>query len=208
VTRTSILEGALEAFATAGFDGVSVRELTRRLGVSHNLVHHYFGSKQNLWHAVLDYALGEQIGEVAERVERAMAEDQDPFESLADAIRQVVALFARLPALPRLLSFEAAWEGERLDHVYERYFIPLAEVARGLLARIERAGGARVDLRSFALMLVTACGSLFTHASVARRLGGPEPFSAEAVSLHAETVVSVLLDGVRPAHGSDGVRPQ
>lgn len=197
-TRTAILEGALEAFASAGYDAVSVRELTRRLGVSHNLAHHYFGSKQKLWHAVLDYAIGEQIGEVVERLERGLDEQADPFESLAVSIRQVVALFARLPALPRLLMLEAAWGGERLDHVYENYLDPFFRVAERFRERVERAGGGRVDLRSFALVVLTACGSLFTHASVARRLGGPDPFSPEAVARHADTVVALVMDGLRP----------
>jgi TetR/AcrR family transcriptional regulator len=197
-TRTAILEGALEAFASAGYDAVSVRELTRRLGVSHNLVHHYFGSKQKLWHAVLDYAVGEQIGEVVSGLERGLDGQADPFESLAGAIRQVVALFARLPSLPRLLMLEAAWGGERLDHVYEQYLDPFFRVAKTLRERVVQAGGERVDLRSFALVVLTACGSLFTHASVARRMGGPEPFSSKAVERHADSVVALVMDGLRP----------
>lgn len=197
-TRTAILEGALEAFASAGYDAVSVRELTRRLGVSHNLVHHYFGSKQKLWHAVLDYAVGEQIGDVVSRLEHGLDEQADPFESLAEAVRQIVALFARLPSLPRLLMLEAAWGGERLDHVYEQYLDPFFRVAERLRERVVQAGGERVDLRSFALVVVTACGSLFTHASVARRMGGEDPFSSAAVERHADTVVALVMDGLRP----------
>lgn len=197
-TRTAILEGALEAFASAGYDAVSVRELTRRLGVSHNLVHHYFGTKQNLWHAVLDYAVGEQIGEVMAQLERDLDAEGDPFASLDQSIRGVVTLFARMPALPRLLMFEAAWAGERLDYVYEHYLDPFFRVADRLRARVEEAGGERVDLRSFALVTLTACGSLFTHASVARQIGGPDPFSDEAVQRHADTVVKLVVDGLRP----------
>ncbi len=197
-TRTAILEGALEAFASAGYDAVSVRELTRRLGVSHNLAHHYFGSKQKLWHAVLDYAIGEQIGDVIQQLERGLDEQADPFESLAVSIRLVVTLFARLPSLPRLLTLESAWAGERLDYVFDRYLDPFFRVAERLRQRVEQAGGEHVDLRSFALVVLTACGSLFTHASVARRLGGPDPFSAEAVARHADTVVALVMDGLRP----------
>lgn len=124
-------------------------------------------------------------------MKRGLDEQADPFDSLAESIRQVVALFARQSALPRLLTFEAAWAGERLDHDYEHYLAPFFRVAEGLRERVEQAGGERVDLRSFLLVVLRACGSLFTHASVARRMGGPEPFSREAIDRHADTVVTL-----------------
>src|SRR6476659_4160909 len=57
-SRGEILDAALEAFATRGYDATSVRDLTRRLGVSHNLVHHYFRSKADLWRAAIDRSFG------------------------------------------------------------------------------------------------------------------------------------------------------
>ncbi|MEA2471907.1 MAG: TetR/AcrR family transcriptional regulator, partial [Thermoleophilaceae bacterium] len=39
-----ILDTAFRAFATHGYDGVSVRTLNRELGVSHNLIHQRFRS--------------------------------------------------------------------------------------------------------------------------------------------------------------------
>jgi AcrR family transcriptional regulator len=50
-TEDEVLAAALRAFATHGFNGVSVRTLSRELGVSHNLLHQRFGSKENLWPA-------------------------------------------------------------------------------------------------------------------------------------------------------------
>src|SRR5437868_97490 len=51
LSADAIIEAALEAFALTGYEAMSVRELTRKLGVSHNLVHHYFRSKAELWRA-------------------------------------------------------------------------------------------------------------------------------------------------------------
>src|SRR5258707_13760080 len=47
----NILEAALVAFATYGYDGVSLRTLNRDLGVSHNLIYQRFGGKDDLWRA-------------------------------------------------------------------------------------------------------------------------------------------------------------
>src|ERR1700682_3838287 len=53
-----ILEAALVAFATYGYDGVSLRTLNRDLGVSHNLIYQRFGSKDDLWRGRGDFAVG------------------------------------------------------------------------------------------------------------------------------------------------------
>ena len=43
-TSDEIFAAALRAFATHGYDGVSVRTLNRELQVSHNLINGRFGS--------------------------------------------------------------------------------------------------------------------------------------------------------------------
>ena len=54
VSDADVLDLALDAFADQGYDGTSVREVCRRLGVSHNLIHERYGSKERLWYAAID----------------------------------------------------------------------------------------------------------------------------------------------------------
>ena len=53
-TRAQILAAATTLFAEHGYDGVSLRAIAQESGVSQPLIHHHFGSKQELW----DLALG------------------------------------------------------------------------------------------------------------------------------------------------------
>ncbi len=53
-TRGRILDSAREAFAEHGFDGATIRDLAARAGVDAALVHHYFGSKQQLFVAATE----------------------------------------------------------------------------------------------------------------------------------------------------------
>jgi AcrR family transcriptional regulator len=55
-TRQAILESALVAFTRSGYDGVGVREISRRAGVTAMLVNRYFGSKEQLFSEVVDVA--------------------------------------------------------------------------------------------------------------------------------------------------------
>jgi AcrR family transcriptional regulator len=52
-TREAILEAARKAFADRGFDGASIRGIATSAGVDPALVHHYFGSKDQLFLATV-----------------------------------------------------------------------------------------------------------------------------------------------------------
>ncbi|MBY6185776.1 TetR/AcrR family transcriptional regulator [Marinobacter hydrocarbonoclasticus] len=53
-TKASILCAAADLFSQKGFDKVSVREISEAAGVSHGLIRHHFGSKEQIWHRICD----------------------------------------------------------------------------------------------------------------------------------------------------------
>jgi len=53
-TRQAILDAARGAFAESGFDGSSIRRIAGRAGVDPALVHHYFGTKDELFMATVE----------------------------------------------------------------------------------------------------------------------------------------------------------
>jgi len=52
-TREEILAAARQAFAERGYDGASIRQIATGAGVDPALVHHYFGTKDDLFLAAL-----------------------------------------------------------------------------------------------------------------------------------------------------------
>ena len=53
-TRSAILAAARSSFATHGFAGATIRNIATAAGVDAALVHHYFGSKDDLFLAALE----------------------------------------------------------------------------------------------------------------------------------------------------------
>jgi AcrR family transcriptional regulator len=53
-TRKLILDAARQSFGAAGFAGTTIRGVARAAGVDPALVHHYFGSKDDLFAACLE----------------------------------------------------------------------------------------------------------------------------------------------------------
>lgn len=68
-TRVRILDAASRLFAASSFDRVSIRAIAREAGVDSALVHHYFGTKDDLFTEVLSHAAtpAELLGKVAAR---------------------------------------------------------------------------------------------------------------------------------------------
>jgi AcrR family transcriptional regulator len=196
-SREEILDAALEALGAVGYDAMSVRELTRRLGVSHNLVHHYFRSKTALWRAAIDRAFGTVGAELAKSFSAAPAE-ADVLTSLRRAMVTFVTVTARFPANGHIIVREGAIGGPRLDHLYTRYVAPNLEPWRVLLAQAQREGKIRADLDVRALFFLLTDGGAgpYTSQALARRIGGPDPRRPEAIRAHAELVADVLMRGI------------
>ncbi len=53
-TRTEILDAAAKQFAELGFDRASIRGIASEAGVDAALVHHYFGTKEQLFTAAVE----------------------------------------------------------------------------------------------------------------------------------------------------------
>lgn len=53
-TKCAILKVATELFCELGYERVSLRNISERAGVSHSLIRHHFGSKEQIWYAISD----------------------------------------------------------------------------------------------------------------------------------------------------------
>ncbi len=53
-TKEKILDEALRQFSQKGYDGTNIRELTASLGLVKSSMYKHFGSKEDIWNALLD----------------------------------------------------------------------------------------------------------------------------------------------------------
>lgn len=193
VNEQAFLQAALEAFSRRGYDGVSVRELSKDLGVSHGWVNQRFGSKDGLWHAAVDHGFGRQAA--------AVVFDPtifDPLEQFEGVIRAWLRYSAQHPELALLMNIEGTRDTERLDYIYEHYIAPSLAPFDGLLRHLIAEGRVRpVPMRSVFLLLGHGATALFGLVPLAKRLDRPDPTSAKAVKEHIEAVTRIIIDGLR-----------
>lgn len=85
--EAAILNAALEAFGTKGFNGASMRDVSRGAGTSLSNLYNYFPSKSKLLAAVLRHANDELQRRVADAVTRA---GDDAPSRMREAVRGYV----------------------------------------------------------------------------------------------------------------------
>jgi TetR/AcrR family transcriptional regulator len=195
VTLEQILDAAFRAFATYGYDGVAVRTLNRELGVSHNLIHQRFGSKQGLWYAAVDRAFSQQVTELATAFDPTLT---DPLDQLNYAIRRFVRHSAEHPELLGLMNIEARVDGERLDYIYDNYVAPALAPLGALLDHLRKEGRIRpISLRALFFLVAHGAAAPFTLAPLARHFDNTDPLGPKQVAEQAALTADVITGGLR-----------
>jgi TetR/AcrR family transcriptional regulator len=195
VTVEQILDAAFRAFATYGYDGVAVRTLNRELGVSHNLIHQRFGSKQGLWYAAVDRAFGQQVTQLATAFDPTLS---DPLDQLNHAIRRFVRYSAERPELLGMMNIEARVDSERLDYIYDNYVAPALAPLGRLLDHLNQQGRIRpISLRALFFLIAHGAAAPFTLAPLARRFDNTDPLDPDQVAEQAALTADVITNGLR-----------
>jgi AcrR family transcriptional regulator len=187
-----VLSAALHAFATHGYQGVSVRTLNRELGVSHNLLHQRFGSKLGIWYAAVEWG----FGRLTEELDQALSGSSDAREQLRLFIRTFVEFSARHPDLQRLVVQEGGNASERLTYLLDRYVRPTVAALTPTLGRLARSGGVRPVPPEVVYNLITSAGTNYSSDALTRELFGAAALAPESIPRYAEAVATVILDGL------------
>jgi AcrR family transcriptional regulator len=190
-----ILDKALNMFATVGYDGMSLRTLNRELGVSHNLIHQRFGTKDDLWRAAVDFGFGRLLRHMQGLFDPTL---NDPLEQLRLAIRRFVVFSADHQELVALMNIEGRQDTDRLAYIYDTYIeVALKDVAR-LLTHLADEGVIRpIPLRTFHFLLAHGATAPHSLLPLAMKFDPTSPCEPAAIEEHGELVATVLVEGLR-----------
>lgn len=103
-TRAELLAAGRRLFAQRGYDGASIRAITRDAGANLGAVTYHFGSKRDLYAAVLE----EGLRPLAARVDEAVHSGGLALERMLRVVEAYFDHLQRHPDLPHLLLQEVA----------------------------------------------------------------------------------------------------
>src|SRR5919198_4712366 len=96
-SRTAILDAAERLFASKGYDATSLNEVGQAAGVSRGTPGYFFGSKAELYQAVLDRCFAEVRDAVRAGRARALASGESSETILAGAVSDYFDFLAARP---------------------------------------------------------------------------------------------------------------
>ncbi|MCA9579509.1 MAG: TetR/AcrR family transcriptional regulator [Polyangiales bacterium] len=190
------LRVALRVFADTGFEAASIRDIARRLGVSHALLRHHFGSKQQIWEATVDFSFGSMNRELTARLQHALT-SRDLRAGLRSLIVEYVRLSAVFPDNLTLLMHESALGGERMQYIVDRHVRAFVQVARGMVRHAQAEGALRdAPWQAIFFLVFTGGPAVFAMSPLDRALddGGASP--SDDVERYAEAIATIVLDGI------------
>ncbi|GIF98311.1 putative transcriptional regulator, TetR [Catellatospora citrea] len=195
LTDAEILRRGLEAFSELGYEGASVRELAKRLGVNHNFINDRFGSKNNFWRAVVDHAMGA----MQSRFSLAFELGSDDYEKLEAVIKAFYSVAANAPQMNRILAAEFVLDSDRLDYIFDKYTTAMLERVEPIAQRLMDAG--RMPRISMDILFTALSGPALalTQGGLARRLGRAPDQSAAEWQRATDSLAEVVLRGLLPA---------
>lgn len=169
-TANRILDAADELFAVHGYDAVSVRDITEKVGVNKALLFYYFDSKAELFEKIVERyysshvqgfidAFGESgtLHERAHRVLDAYADFMESNPRFPLLLHRELANPDGLPHFRRGVQLVATW--------FENAFTDVGPV-RGYLSS-----------QNFFLTFAGMVGSFYVHAPIMNEVWGQDPDS-------------------------------
>jgi TetR/AcrR family transcriptional regulator len=197
-TRRKLLVAARREFARSGLAGARVDEIAARAGVNKQLVYHYFGDKDALYLAVLEW-----VYEEIRAQERALN-----LEGLAPerAIKKLIeSSFDHLAAHPDFILLLNDENRRGARHVrgskkIEAMHSPLVSLVSKILAQGVRSGVFRKGINPVHLYISIAGLSyfFFSNTPTLSAIFGKDFSSATAKRARRSHVVDLVMQALRP----------
>ena len=195
-TKRLVLDAAEALFAERGYQGTSLNDVATSAGVSRGTPGYFFGSKAELYQAVIDRCFEGVRQAIRSGKERALASGRGAEVVLAGAVADYFDFMTDHPRFVRLMEWEALSGGEQLPDTP-----PLVEVVREALdamsLELEVGPAQRESTAQLLLSIISLSWFPLVHSRtvlLALGLDPADPGFAEARKRH---VVELVVRGAR-----------
>lgn len=191
-TRAAILEAAEELFLTLGPADTPTSRIARRAGVTKSLIHHHFGSKDDLWNEVKQ----RHFGQYYEAQREILTSSRGSTDMLKDSLVGYFRFLQDNPHAVRYMSWRFIEEGE--DHCKPEED-QLFELGAERIREAQDGGELRADIEPVTMIKAFLAMALhwFQSKPLMDQILGPEEDLDALEERYLEDAVKILLDGVR-----------
>lgn len=164
-SQKRILEAARVAFAEHGFAGTSLESVANSAGCTKGLVAHYFGGKQKLWQAVVDYYSG-----MAKASEFVHADSNSDSTGVAEYLTRTFRFFQTHPDYTQIANQIVSDKSVAVPPE----MLALLQDVSGAFTKAQDSGALRddIDPRHAQLMSYSLISSWFTYRDLFQQAWG------------------------------------
>jgi TetR/AcrR family transcriptional regulator len=190
--EADVLRRGLEAFAELGYEATTVRELAKRLGVSHNYINDRYESKLGFWTAVIDSAARPLFEELMV-ADRASSDE----ERLVTAVTVFCRGAVNSPEINRIVADESVRDSDRLAYLFEEYVSPWWSQLTPTIKRLMKAGRIAPVPMNMVFFAITWPALALTQKAMAHRLRR----DADKETSTSDQLAELVLTGLLPMRG-------
>jgi TetR/AcrR family transcriptional regulator len=192
--REAILDAALQVFSSHGFRGSTVDGIAERAGLSKPNLLYYFPSKEAIYVAVLEDTLEEWLQPL-----RELDPGGDPIEEIARYIAAKLEMSRKRPEASRLFANEILHGAPAIRDFLSGPMKQLFDEKVGVIANWIETGRLRaIDPRHLIMMIWAVTQHYADFDAQVQAVLGPDAAPTRRFRAASETVLGVLLDGLRP----------
>jgi TetR/AcrR family transcriptional regulator len=197
-TQKKLLAAARREFAGKGLAGARVDEIAERAGVNKQLVYHYFGDKDALYLAVLEWV----YEEIREHERKLNLEGLPPEQAIRKLIESSFDHLALHPDFILLLNDENRGGARHVrgSRKLEAMHSPLVSLVSSILKQGVRAGTFRKGINPVHLYISIAGLSyfFFSNTPTLSAIFGKDLTTAAAKRARRKHVVDLVMQALRP----------
>jgi TetR/AcrR family transcriptional regulator len=194
--RDRLIDAAVALFAQHGYDAVSTGNVATKAGLTQSMVHYHFGSKLQLWEAVIDHIMRKR-GAVFSVGQFLNLADVDPLTRLKIMIRTFVSSNAADPDLNRIMIHEGMQSTPRLKWLAKTYMSQGYQAFNDAIEEAMQAGLVRrLPVHEVTNIIVGACALTFSIGALLQAVYGSAVDDPASVASMTDTLVTVLFRGL------------
>jgi TetR/AcrR family transcriptional regulator len=190
-TKQTVIKAALKVFAQEGFYNAKLRDIASLAGTTHSLIRHHFGSKDDLWKAVVDYGLNLQEKNLLRIL--TSRKSSDPVDLFKDFIASYISTIAKNPELSKILLHDNSRSSPHLDYLIKRQE-RLHSIVEPVFEDARKCGYFKgFDHNSFLVYVRALVETPIATRDLSNQLLEDDILSGKGISMHTERVLKFLF---------------
>lgn len=149
--QLEIIEVSMEIIAELGIQGLTIKNISKKISISEPAIYRHFASKIEILVAILDY-----YKQTAQTIHgRILYSEANPFEQIKLMFRAQMEIFVTQPSLLSVIFAEEIFQNEKIlaDRVYSIMKIN-EEILSSLLLKGQTKGNIRKDMSDNSMIFI------------------------------------------------------